>query len=122
MVSFSLWPAVIFVIVLVAGFGLIAASSIVYALLLQGRFGGIYPLRLAHTIGTLPKGVTTVVDLTAYLILFAIAVRLYRGGLARYYDQAVKCRKCGHDLRGTPTDDRGRGRCGECGTPFLRGP
>ena len=55
-----------------------------------------------------------------YLLLFAIAVRLYRGGLARYYDQALKCRKCAHDLRGTPTDGRGRGRCGECGTPFTR--
>ena len=120
MVSFSLWPAVIFIIVLVAGFGLIAASSIVYALLLEGQFGGIYPMRLAHTIGTLPKGITQVVDLSAYLVLLAIAMRMYRGGLARYYDQALRCRKCGHDLRGTPTDDRGRGRCGECGTPFVR--
>ncbi|UCD74242.1 MAG: hypothetical protein JSV91_10675 [Phycisphaerales bacterium] len=120
MMSFSLWPAMIFIVVLVAGFGLIAASSIVYALLLERQVGGAHVLRVAHTIGTLPGSVTQVVDLTAYLVLFAVAVRVYRGALARYYDQALKCRKCGHDLRGTPTDDRGRGRCGECGVPFVR--
>lgn len=120
MASFSFWPAVAFIVVLAGGFTLIAASSVVYAVLLENRIGGVQPLRLAHTIGTLPASVTQIVDLTAYLVLVAVAVRIYRGALGRYYDQAVRCRKCGHDLRGTPTDGQGRGRCGECGAPFVR--
>jgi hypothetical protein len=69
--------------------------------------------------GTRPE-LMSAIDLAANLILFGVLVRVYRGGIARFYDRAVRCVNCGHDLRGTPTDDEGVGTCGECGTAFVR--
>ena len=62
------------------------------------------------------------IDLTVIALIAALAARIYRGRQARLHDeQHVRCRSCGHDLKETPTD-RGMGRCGECGMPFVRFP
>jgi hypothetical protein len=119
-------PALFGLAAVVAGFGLIFALPIVYEMLLsQGSSAGAatsWAPRTAHFIGTLPPELTATIDLCAYMVLFAVVVRVYRTGLAKYHDRAISCRRCGHDLRGTPTIDGsgGQGKCGECGTPFLR--
>jgi hypothetical protein len=62
------------------------------------------------------------IDVAGIALILATAVRLYRLGQSRVHDlQHVRCRGCGHDLTQTPID-RGIGRCGECGTPFVRFP
>lgn len=67
----------------------------------------------------LPADMRTALYLSALLMCLAVAVDVYRRMLARYVDQQGNvCRRCGHDLRATPTE-RGIGICGECGTPFA---
>ena len=115
-----LWPLLASALVIIAGFLALLVSSYVYGWAIRsGPVAGVAP-RIARFIGTLPPELTRTVDLTALLLLFAVAARVYRIRLARHYDQAILCRKCGHDLRGTPVDGS-VGRCGECGTPFVRG-
>lgn len=120
-------PALLGFGALVIGFAAIFALPVVYEMVLtQGSTGAggsaRWAPRLAHLIGSLPPELTATIDLSAYLVLFAVVVRVYRTGLARYHDRAVSCRRCGHDLRGTPTIEGsgGQGRCGECGAPFVR--
>jgi hypothetical protein len=79
--------------------------------------------RALHAIGRIPPGLTAPLDLSLCLMLFALAAAWYRRRLARYVDQALVCRTCGHDLRATPTAgaaETGEGRCGECGAAFVR--
>jgi hypothetical protein len=114
------WPLGVIMTIVVVGFALITLSPVLYAWILQNAPDlGVVP-RLAHVLGRLPEELTNVIDLTLYAMLFALGVRLYRGRLARYFDQSTRCRRCGHDLRATPTADDGAGRCGECGTAFVR--
>jgi hypothetical protein len=108
--------AVLFgVTALVIGFGLILISPLVYSMLL-GSGGAV---RAVQTMGRLPRELVSTIDLVLYLLLFAVVARIYRGQLARFYDQAVRCMRCGHDLRGTPIIN-GVGTCGECGGAFVR--
>lgn len=54
-------------------------------------------------------------------LVAAAAVGITRRIAARCADrEGVRCLRCGHDLQGTP-DERGIGRCPECGTTFRRG-
>ncbi len=76
--------------------------------------------RLAQVVGRLPPELNSVIDLTVYLLLIAVVVRLWRVRMAAHIDRGVRCRKCGHDLHGTPINERGEGHCGECGTLFVR--
>lgn len=107
--------------VLVAGviFAAVMLSPVIYSRLQGTRVGGWSMPRIVRLIDSLPPEFTAAVDLAIYLLLFAVMVRLYRGGVARYHDRGVRCRACGHDLRGTPTVN-GAGRCGECGAAFSR--
>ena len=107
---------------LVLGFGVIFLLPVVYEMMIAGGGSGRQWMpRLAHWMGTLPPGLTMTIDLSAYLVLFAAMVRVYRTAMAKFEDRAVRCRRCGHDLRGTPTDEgTGRGACGECGSGFVR--
>jgi hypothetical protein len=118
----ALRPAVIGVVVLLAGFGLILATPLIYEQLIARGSSMRWVPRIAHMIGALPPELTSAIDLSAYLLLLAVVTRVYRAGLARWHDRAIRCRRCGHDLRGTPTMDGsdGIGRCGECGTLFVR--
>lgn len=64
-----------------------------------------------------------VVDLAMLAAVGAWAARGIRRNLAAACDgQHRRCRRCGHDLAGTPPDAAGSGRCGECGTAFLAPP
>jgi hypothetical protein len=112
-------PALLTVIVILFIFALISVGAHVFdwSIIAQPA-SGLAP-RIARFFGTLSPQLTEAIDLTVCLLLLALATRLYRTRLARYYDRSVRCRRCGHDLRGTPTE-RGVGRCGECGTPFVR--
>ena len=74
--------------------------------------------RLVRIMGT-ERALMRAVDFTGVFLAAAVAMRLYRRKLADHYDQPFRCRKCNHDLRGTPTSE-GLGRCGECGHPFAR--
>jgi hypothetical protein len=75
---------------------------------------------LMRSVGRGAHRFASVVDITLYCVLLAASIRLYRSGLARSYDQAIRCRACGFDLRGSATDEQGRGRCSECGQEFRR--
>ena len=112
-------PVLLTFIVLAVGFVLIAASAQIFEWSVQTDPTSGFAPRIARLISSLPSDLTASVDLALCLLLLAFATRLYRTRLARYYDRSVRCRKCGHDLRGTPTE-QGVGRCGECGTPFVR--
>lgn len=108
---------------LLCGFALIFATPLIYNLLLQRSAASsesIMAMRAARAIGTLPQPLTNSIDFSLYLLLLAVVVRVYRGGLARFYERAVRCLSCGHDLRGTPAGSDGIGRCGECGAAFIR--
>jgi hypothetical protein len=115
-------PTMVAFSVLVLGFALILLAPWLYSLLLQGSqtsSSSVMAMRLAQAIGRLPDELVRVIDLSLYLLLFAAAMRIYRTRLAKFYDRAVVCARCGHDLRGTPTE-HGIGRCGECGAAFAR--
>ncbi|MDY7110528.1 MAG: hypothetical protein SYC29_18000 [Planctomycetota bacterium] len=112
-------PILLTLIVLLFVFALISVSAHLFEWSLIAAPTSSLAPRIAHFVGTLPPELTRAVDLALCLLLLALATRLYRSRLARYYDRSVRCRRCGHDLRGTPTQ-KGVGRCGECGTPFVR--
>lgn len=108
-----LWSLVTVVLVfLVLGLG-----SRVYAVLIELPWARDPATRVARFLGTRSPEITLAADLAAVLVLVAIAARSYQRRLARFDDQAERCRACGHDLRGTPCP-AGIGRCGECGTAF----
>ena len=94
-------------------------APLAYGRLIEHPQIGPYVMRFARGIGPSGNGLLVPVDLTWYALLFAFALRLYRSRLAAAFDQGVICRKCGHDLRGTPAPG-GTGRCGECGESFSR--
>jgi hypothetical protein len=110
-------PVVIGVGVLLCLFGAIAAFAIVSGVSLTDSPMQRFLPHVVRTIGGSPT-LAHMLDLTGCVLLFAALARLYRARLAHHYDQANRCRKCGHDLRGTPTAG-GRGICGECGTEFF---
>ena len=117
----AMWPTLLTIAALVAGFVLIFLTPTLYEFLLgQGGSGAKIAPRLVRFFGTVPNELMNVVDLAAHLLLFAIVTRIYRGSLAAFHDRASICMQCGHDLRATPVDARGMGRCGECGTVFAR--
>jgi VanZ family protein len=117
----AMWPSLITIAVLAAGFVLIFISPMVYGYVLgQGGSGARMAPRLVRFFGTAPNEATRVIDLAAHLLLLAVVTRLYRGSLGRFHDRASICMQCGHDLRATPVDAQGVGRCGECGTVFAR--
>ncbi|MCA9296493.1 MAG: VanZ family protein [Phycisphaerales bacterium] len=64
-----------------------------------------------------PEPVQNIIDLALLGVLIAGIVRIVRRRLARHYDQSVRCRSCGHDLRGASIDNNA-GHCAECGEPF----
>lgn len=68
----------------------------------------------------MPDDMRLTIDIAVLAVILGVAVRRYRKGVAVAVDsQAKRCRVCGHDVHATPTD-RGIGRCGECGTVFVR--
>lgn len=75
--------------------------------------------RAGTFVARLPPELTGVVDLSVVLILASVLVGTFRRRLARFHDRGEICRRCGHDLRGTPAPD-GVGRCNECGATFDR--
>ena len=112
-------PALLTLLVLAAALVLIPASAQIFEWSIKADPTSSAAPRIARFIGSLPSDITAAIDLSLCLLLLAFATRLYRTRLARYYDRSIRCRKCGHDLRGTPIE-QGVGRCGECGTPFVR--
>ena len=123
LVRYSGRAAIVGIVALVIGFGLILVSPVLYSMILdQGPNSGSAKgaVRAVHSIGRLPPELVSTIDLSLYLLLFAVVARVYRSQLARFYDQAVRCLRCGHDLRGTPSEN-GIGHCGECGAAFVRG-
>ena len=68
----------------------------------------------------MPPALNSAIDLTLYVLLIAVVIRVWRRRFAAYVDRAVRCHACGHDLHGTPTNERGEGHCGECGEAFTR--
>jgi hypothetical protein len=116
----SLFPAAIALGGLAVLFGMVLVLPHVYGWMLATPSGrGTMP-RLGQVLGRLPPSLTTVIDLTVYMLLIAVVIRAWRKRFAAYVDRAVRCRNCGHDLHGTPINERGKGHCGECGTPFNR--
>jgi len=114
-------PALLGMGVIVGAFSFLLAIPFVYELVVGSNTAVSRTApRIARLVGTLPPELVNAIDLALFLLLLAVMIRMYRGNLARYYDQHITCRRCGHDLRGTPTSHAGVGQCGECGTPFLR--
>jgi hypothetical protein len=72
---------------------------------------------VSRRIMSAPIPVQNMLDLALLSVLIAGVVRLFRRRLARHYDQSVRCRSCGHDLRGASLDKH-TGVCAECGEPF----
>lgn len=105
--------------ILLAAFALLAVLPTIYAAALQADME--FVPRLARAIGGLPRVIQRAIDITALGLVLALAVRVYRRGLARHFDRRAVCTACGHDLRATPVT-RGVGRCGECGAAFVRLP
>jgi len=125
MLRLGLGPVLLAVAATLLIFAAILITPIVYDWLLSGGAGGVGSRsfgapRLARWIGTLPPELTSAIDVSLYLLIVATVVRMYRTRLARWHDRAAVCEACGHDLRGTPTDETGSGHCGECGRSFLR--
>lgn len=67
-----------------------------------------------------PPDMRITLDVFAVGMVLALATRVYRAKQAEINDeQDVYCRACRHDLKGTEVN-RGVGRCGECGMPFVK--
>ncbi|MCZ6836090.1 MAG: hypothetical protein O7G85_09985 [Planctomycetota bacterium] len=120
LLKFSIVPAVIGIALVVLAFLALGLVATLYDWLLSNGILADHLPRAVRIMGQ-ERALMQAVDFTAVFIVFAIITSLFRRRLARYYDQPHICLKCGHDLRGTPTDD-GLGRCGECGFLFSRAP
>jgi hypothetical protein len=127
MLRLGFGPVLLAVVAILLIFAAILVTPIVYDWLLSGGSGGagvgsrsFGAPRIARWIGTLPPELTNTIDVSLYLLIVAAVVRMYRVRLARWHDRAAVCEACGHDLRGTPTDETGLGHCGECGRSFQR--
>lgn len=112
-------PMILAIALIAVTFLIVLLVPIVYGWLIADQQLGPHVLRLVRGFRTIDNALLIPVDLTWYVLLLAVALRLYRSRLAAVFDQGVICRKCGHDLRGTPAPG-GQGRCGECGEPFTR--
>jgi ribosomal protein L37AE/L43A len=115
----GLLPALIGGMLLLGLFGAILAIAVASRVTLGGSPVQRFLPFVMRTIGG-SRTLANMFDLTICVVLFAGLARLYRARLSRHYDQANRCKRCGHDLRGTPTAE-GRGVCGECGTEFFVG-
>jgi hypothetical protein len=105
-----------------AMFGLVLLVPYLYSwsIATPGAPGRTTAPRLAQMVGRLPRELNSVIDLTVYLLLIALVVRMWRRRMAAHIDRGFRCRRCGHDLHGTPVNEQGEGQCGECGEPFAR--
>jgi hypothetical protein len=120
-VQVSVAPAVTALISLALLFALVLVVPAIYAWLIQSPGGGRSAApRLAQALGRLPRELNSVIDLTVYVLLIALIVRMWRRRMAAYLDRGFRCRSCGHDLHGTPINPQGQGHCGECGEAFVR--
>lgn len=93
---------------------------IVYGLLFLGtlQFAAVRS-RIVHWF---PMDLRIAIDLALIGLILAGAFRVFRRNVARAFDvQGTMCRHCGHNLTRTDSE-RGTGRCGECGTLFIRLP
>lgn len=117
----SAMPALVAFTGITAMFALVLLLPYAYNLTITTPTGRSLAPRLAQLLGRLPPELNSAIDLTLYMLLIAVVIRLWRGRFAAYVDRAVRCRYCGHDLHGTPVNERGEGHCGECGTAFTRG-
>jgi ribosomal protein L37AE/L43A len=116
----SMLPAFIGLVIFFGSFAALWASVGLYDWLLGERFFSSIMPRFVRLMGT-EKALMQVVDFAAVFVVLALVTRMYRRRLASHYDRPFTCHACGHDLRGTPTDE-GLGRCGECGRTFARAP
>jgi len=114
-------PVVLALLIFVGGFMLLVVSLAICARLLAADPPSPLAPHVLQVITWLPPSLVLLIDTAFALVLFALVARLYSGRIARHYDQSTRCRRCRHDLRGTPAPD-GVGRCGECGTTFARLP
>ncbi|MEM7229432.1 MAG: VanZ family protein [Planctomycetota bacterium] len=94
------------------------ALAKVYEMSLGGRLPSLSLAQPIRTMLRMPMPVQNLVDITIVCLVGAVLVALYRRRVARHYDQAIRCRACGHDLRGASMSN-GQGRCGECGVAFM---
>lgn len=113
-------PALVAFAGISAMFSLVLLLPYIYSLTITTPTGRSAAPRFAQLLGRMPPTLNSAIDLTLYVLLIAVVIRLWRGRFAAYVDRAVRCRKCGHDLHGTPTNERGEGVCGECGEAFTR--
>lgn len=68
----------------------------------------------------MPMDMRLVLDMTVLGTAATVAIHRFRVGLAGLIDQQdARCRTCLHDVHATG-DERGIGRCPECGTRFIR--
>lgn len=118
----SLVPALVAFLGIAGMFAMVLLVPYLYGLAISspGGSGRHIAPRLAQALGRLPPEVSSIVDLTVYILLLAVVVRLWRRAMASFIDRAVRCQRCGHDLHGTPVNQHGEGHCGECGTTFTR--
>ena len=108
-------PAILIVGAIVGIFGAVYLASMLYAMFIDSRPMGMTVPSIARLLGRVGPSLERVVDLSVLMLLAALAIRMFRGALARHYD--LVCGRCGHDLHETPVED-GRGNCGECGAAF----
>lgn len=118
----SMRPALMALLIISGAFALILVTPHLYAWILNTgpRAASSTAQRIVRFFAALPQEFSATVDLALLLLLLAGTARIYRTAVARFHDRGIACRRCGHDLRGTPVDHKGRGRCGECGVRFLR--
>jgi hypothetical protein len=113
------WPCAVVALIVAAILAPPILGAVLVNLSMQADPVGVLSESITRSVHALSPAMVMTIDLAIGLTLMAVATRVYRGRLAVCYDQSVSCRRCHHDLRGTPTP-RGIGQCGECGAPFMR--
>jgi hypothetical protein len=116
----SLMPATVAMLGVLALFAVVLLIPSLYGWTIASGGGRSTMPRLAQILGRMPRETSSAIDLTIYALLIALVARLWRVRMAAHLDRAVRCMRCGHDLRGTPINERGEGHCGECGEAFVR--
>ena len=96
-----------------------AIPGIVFVLLGFAVMFSVVRIFPAHELSLHSPALDRTIDLTVLLLLIAIGVFRLKKGLAACYDRPGTCRRCGHDLRAVQVDERGIGRCSECGTSLV---